>query len=593
MKRIKLKSTFLSLTVGFLLVLLSVPVSAKNGKNILYEVWGADQSNSVSSAPARGTIGSLIWVWNSEDIHSQLTNGTTAQPLGCDGNNTPGDGPCDLLNVFPGTLVEHDSNGVTGASLHDYDYGRLHGALPDPQNRYMNINLFGPGNGFIGIMDGATKEAVALFRVTGTSSGQRVHMSFWNSDGSALLIANLDGKVLERIDIARDTDGSITQAAFNRSASLGVGKNLAVTAEVKVYLGQNEQGNPMIGTITGDYSNANLGDLTPAGKCRENGCISGTDGEMGGRVNNVIICPIVSANDYAYITMGGGGLLVANTRTTPMTIVGEYGQEVINGAGCGGIQVGDHMWLNAGISASAAGNVHSTFTIYTLDDRVFNTVQAENTPLPVTVYKDSDASDGNAANTATIGNLSGDQPPNLTGQLPGTSTRRDSHGMARTLSGKHVHTVDRIQNIVEVINTKTLARTTYDLASANGLGNGVGPCDAASVTSESGSTGDPALPPNDATPDLLENTPDGKYLAVALRGPIPVSVTHAAQGSCPGVGIIRLLAGGKRGKLATVLRTTNTIDDTPVSAPGGHIYEGTEHSDIHGASVRTRVEDMK
>ncbi len=577
-----------------LLLILSVPVSAKNGKNIPYEVWGADQSNTVSSATVRGTIGSLIWVWNSEDIHAQLTYGTTAQPLGCDGTNTPGDGPCDLFDVFPNTLLEHDAIGPTGAELGHYNYGRLHGALPDPQNRYMNINLFGPGNGFIGIMDGATKEAVALFRVTGTSSGQRVHMSFWNNDGSALLIANLNGKVLERIDITRDANGAITQASFNRSASLGVGKNLVVTAEVKVYLGSNAQGNPMIGAITGDYSNADLGDLTPAGKCRENGCDGGdSDGNMGGRPNNVIVCPIVSDTNHTYITVGGGGLLVADTTTTPMSLVGEYGQEVINGAGCGGVEVGNHMWLNAGVSASGAGDKHSTFTIYTLDDTAFSNAQPENTPLPVIAYKDSDPNNGNAANTNTIGNMGGDPAPNMTGQLPGTTTRRDSHGMARTLSGKHVHTVDRIQNVVEVINTNTLARTTYDLTSMNGKGNGTGPCDAASVTFENGLTGDSLLPPNDPAPDLIENTPDGKYLAVALRGPIPVSVTHSAQGSCPGVGIIRLLASGKKGKLATVLRTTNTVDTTSVSAPGGHPYAGAEHSDIHGASVRTRVEDMK
>ncbi len=591
MKCSKLKPHMIGITVTLLLIL-SVPVSAKNGKNIPYEVWGADQSNSVSGASARGTMGSLIWVWNSEDIHTQLTNGTTAQPLGCNGNNTPGEGPCDLLDVFPDTLDEYDDNGDTGAVLGDYSYGRLHGALPDPQNRYMNINLFGPGNGFIGIMDGATKEAIALFRVTGTTAGQRVHMSFWNSDGSALLIANLNGKVLERIDITRNPDGTITQASFNRSASLGVGKNLSVTSEVKVYKGLNAQGQPMMGEIIGDYNNADLGDLTPAGRCRENGCANNPDGDKGGRPNNVIICPIVSDNNHAYITMGGGGLLVADTTSTPMSIVGEYGQEVINGAGCGGVQVGNQMWLNAGVSASGAGNVHSTFTIYTLDDTAFSTVQGQNTPLPVVAYKDSDASDGNAANTGTIGNVDG-APPNLTGQLPGMTTRRDSHGMARTLSGKHVHTVDRIQNVVEVINTNTLARTTYDLTSVNGKGNGTGPCDAASVTFENGSTGDQGLSSNDPAPDLIENTPDGKYLAVALRGPIPVSVTHSAQGSCPGVGIIRLVASGKRGKLATVLRTTNTIDNTPVSALGGHSYVGTEHSDIHGASVRTRVEDMK
>ncbi len=565
---------------------------ADPGKTQPYEVWGADQSNSVAGAPARGTQGSLIWVWRSEDVHAQVSNGLPAEPLGCDGTNTPGQGPCNLFDVFPGTLAEHDVNGATGNALGDYDYGRLHGALADPQNRYMNVNLFGPGNGFVGIIDGVTKEAVALFRVTGTTSGQRVHMSFWNSDGSALLVANLNGKVLERIDVTRDDLGRITDAVFNTQAGLGVGKGLAVTASAKVYRGLNAHGNPMIGSVAGNYEDTDLGDLTPAGKCRENGCASGPDGASGGRANNVIICPIVSDNDHAYITFGGGGLLVADTRTTPMRIVGEYGQQVINGAGCGGVQVGEQMWLNAGVSAAGAGNVQSTFTIYTLNDLAFASIQGENHPMPMEVYSDDDPDDGNAANTATIGNASGVAEPNLTGQLPGVTTRRDSHGMASTISGGHVHTVDRLQNVVEVIDTHTLHRTTYDLTSANGKGQGAGACDAASVTYEDGATGDVNLPANDPAPDLMESTPDGKYMAVALRGPIPVSVTHSAQGSCPGVGIIRVLAGGKRGKLATVLRTTNVVDDTPVSAPGGHAYTGAEHSDVHGASVRTRVEDV-
>ena len=81
---------------------------------------------------------------------------------------------------------------------------------------------------------------------------------------------------------------------------------------------------------------------------------------------------------------------------------------------------------------------------------------------------------------------------------------------------------------------------------------------------------------------------DGKYLVVALRGPIPVSVTHAAQGSCPGVGIIEVTDGGASGRLAGVLRTTNTVDTSDVAAPGGHAYTGSEHSDVHGAAVRMK-----
>jgi DNA-binding beta-propeller fold protein YncE len=184
-------------------------------------------------------------------------------------------------------------------------------------------------------------------------------------------------------------------------------------------------------------------------------------------------------------------------------------------------------------------------------------------------------------NTATIGNLEG-QAANATGQLPGSTSRRDSHGMAITPSGDYIHTVDRIQNNVEVFNTATLAHTTYDLLSADGQGNGLGACAAASVLD------DPALPGNDPAPDLMEATPDGKYLVVALRGPVPVSVTHSAQGSCPGVGIIELLEDGATGRLVGVLSTTNTVDTAPLSAPGGHAYTGAERSDIHGAAIRRK-----
>ena len=401
-------------------------------------------------------------------------------------------------------------------------------------------------------------------------------MSFWSTDGSAILIANLHGKVLERINVTRDASDTITQLSFDRGASLGVGKGMEVTADATMFTGMNDHGNMLIGEIVGAYDSGAFGDLTPNGVCKENGCTSGDDGATGGRANNVIICPIASDNDHVYLTMGGGGLLVADLTATPMSIVGEYGNQTFNGAGCGGVQVGDDVWLNGGVSASGAGATQSTFTMYTLDDTAFGATNAENMPAPVEVWKD-------ATNTNTIGNLDGTDTPNETGQMPGSTTRRDSHGMAATVDGAYTHTVDRIQNTVEVFNTATLAQTSYDLTSADGQGTGEGACAAASVTDDSG------LPGNDPAPDLMAETPDGKYLMVALRGPVPVSVTHAAQGSCPGVGIVELLEGGASGRMVGVLRSTNTVDTSDVDVPGGHAYTGAERSDIHGAEVVTKT----
>ncbi|MEA2080729.1 MAG: hypothetical protein U9P00_12925 [Pseudomonadota bacterium] len=603
MKYLKNKSTAIATAMSLLVAVPGV-VTAKNGTNTPYEVWGSDQSNSVPDKSV-GKDGSFIWIWNSEDVDKQITKGTEALPLGCDGNDVPGDGPCDIKHVFPAGLAQHDGSGLTGETLGSLSagggFGKLHGMLADPQNLYMNFNSFvtdGTG-GYIGIMDGRTKEAVALFRVTEVAAGVRrsLHMSFWNYDGSALLLANLHGKILERIDITRDADGNITNANFNRAASLGVGKAQVVTEDATAFVGNNAHDNPLVSTVSGSYDAGAFSDLTPNNFCKENSCGLGNgDAANGGRPNNVIVCPIVSDNGNAYITMGGGGLLIADTSTTPMSLTGEYGANVVNGAGCGGVQVGDYMWLDAGASAGGGGLTQSTFTQYTFDDTAYSSVQAPDMPAPLTVYKDTftEDIDGTGANTHTLGNLDGpggnvNAMVNDTGQLPGVSTRRDAHGMARTVDGKYIHTVDRIQNVAEVFDTDSMTWVgTYDLTSKNGNGTGGdGPCAAMSVTD------DPGLPGNDPAPDLMDTTPDGKYLVVALRGPVPASVLHAAQGSCPGVGMIRLLDDGERGKLATVLRSSHQVPTTQSStAVGGHDYTGDERSDIHGASVRDRVEDM-
>jgi hypothetical protein len=333
------------------------------------------------------------------------------------------------------------------------------------------------------------------------------------------------------------------------------------------------EGSQLISKVAGEYSDAALEDLTPNGVCKENGCGSGADGAAGGRPNNVIICPIPSSTGRAYITVGGGGLLVADTFSTPIAQVGEYGNQVVNGAGCGGVQVGETMWLNAGVSAADGGATWSTFTVYTIDDGAFDASAAlpQNMPAARQVFADP-------GNTATRGRPTGD-PSNASGQLPGSTSRRDAHG-AVSVNGAYVHVVDRIQNIIEVFDAASKARIgSYDLTSTDGQGTGVGPCEAASVSD------DPGLPRNDPAPDLLESTADGRYLMIALRGPAPVSVAHTSQGSCPGVGVIAMLDGGRSGRLVAVLRSSNTVATDPVSAPGGWAYTGAERSDIHGAAV--------
>ena len=400
-------------------------------------------------------------------------------------------------------------------------------------------------------------------------------MSTWSEDGKYILIDNLQGKAIERINIERDNDGNIISAVFDRSATIGLGKDMMVEEGATYFLGKNAYGRPLIGGIIGDYAKADLNDLTPNEYCKEDGCSSSA--LTTGRTNNVPICPLPSIENNLYITLGAGGLFVLDFTATPMSIVGEYDQQTVNGAGCGGIQGGNQLYINAGVAASSTGFDQSTFTVYSFDTGGYNSSSSNlpNEPKPTIIFKDQ-------TNTNTNGNLDGMiGTSNDSGQLPGATTRRDSHGLIMTQNEEFIHVVDRIQNVMEVFNSRNNDRSTYDLTTGSGTGTGVdAACSSKSVVD------DPNLPKNDPTPDLGTITPDGKYIMIALRGPAPVSVAHSAQGSCPGIGIIEITENGGSGKLVDVIRTTNEIDTAPLNPiPGGIQYTGKERSDVHYIGV--------
>ena len=202
-----------------------------------------------------------------------------------------------------------------------------------------------------------------MFRVTAFSTDKKrsIHMSFWSTDGSAIIMANLHGKAVERINVERDENNLITQLTFDKSATIGL-KDLIVEEEATFFTGNNAFGRPLIGAVTGDYNDADLGALTPSGECKESGCGTGT-GTDPGRKNNLPICPNPSTNDNIYVTLAGGGLFVVDVTSTPMKIVGEYTGSEVNGAGCAGVQVDDTMYVDSGVSAGGAGATQSTFTV--------------------------------------------------------------------------------------------------------------------------------------------------------------------------------------------------------------------------------------
>ncbi|MDE0220743.1 MAG: hypothetical protein OXJ90_15875, partial [Spirochaetaceae bacterium] len=308
------------------------------------------------------------------------------------------------------------------------------------------------------------------------------------------------------------------------------------------------------GRVSGEYANFQSRH-TPSGALKEGP----------GRPNNVVVCPIPSSNNHVYVTFGGGGLFVVDVTTEPMSIVAEYTNDVIGAAGCGGAEGGGFMHLNAGVSASGAGADDSTFILYRL-------------PL--------DYPDGSDPITTP------NQPPVVTFHEEKTmdisadaelAQRRDAHGLVMSPNRRFLYQFDRIRNNVEVFDmgkvindpTATVAEQARAHAATLDL-TGSGYC-----------VGEPAPFVNvdghgyeltdDPAPDLVDITPDGRLLIVSFRGPHPVTVRHAALGSCPGFGIVTLEGDGSAGALTHVFRTF--LPDAT----------GTRNlSDIHAAVVRIK-----
>ncbi len=81
---------------------------------------------------------------------------------------------------------------------------------------------------------------------------------------------------------------------------------------------------------------------------------------------------------------------------------------------------------------------------------------------------------------------------------------------------------------------------------------------------------------DDPTPDLLDISPGGNRIFMALRGPNPLSGNNPAfnnaAGSTPGVGVIRVEQGGRGGVF---------FARVPIS----RIVGGVERADPHGLKV--------
>jgi hypothetical protein len=502
----KARSRFLSTALASLLW----PTPATSATP--YEVWLSDQANTqgISEATPTGTHGGKVRIYDGADLEK----------------HPPADNPLVLdvtANLFPTADV------TTGAHV-----SRIHGILPSPDHKYMTLNFVASGH--LGIVDGETKSPVCLFRTTATSTGRQNHMSFWAPNGRSILVANQNGRILERVDVKRDDSGAVTGFDFNAAASLDLvgGPGRIIGQPVAVDVNAHDG---ISCTVSGTV--ADQPTTTPTGAHKQ---------AAGIRPTNTLICPIPSSTSrHVFATLGGGGMFVIDMQVTPMAIVAEYDVNVVHAAGCGGVEAAGFMHFNTG----TPGPNISEFTIYRfpLDYPSAPDFNAANTPEPVAVWEDADN-----------GKVAGVHIP--------AGTNRDAHSLVlvrNVVSGKprYLHQIDRIRNNVEVFkiappwdDLEFRHEGTYSLTTTGACGSTAG-----------------ANKSNDPTADLgdlsVGGTPDGGRIYVALRGAFPLTVSHAADGSCPGLGIITLSPDRKSGELTHALPTTvlNFAGDQNLSDP--------------------------
>ncbi|WP_437970062.1 hypothetical protein WMF04_12520 [Sorangium sp. So ce260] len=194
-------------------------------------------------------------------------------------------------------------------------------------------------SGHVAIFDAATRAPVACLRSSpGADGARQAHAAVPAPDDSYILVANQNGKLLERIA----TDYAAGTFVWDHDAKLNLATCVAPS------------GDP-----------CQFPDIRP---------------------DNAPICPIIDAGGaYGFITLRGGGMFVVDPAATPIQIVGEYDVTAVNGNGCGGVEAGGSMFINSG--GGTAANLDQ-FDVYRFPLAGYAPTNAVNTPPPQVVFTD-------------------------------------------------------------------------------------------------------------------------------------------------------------------------------------------------------------
>lgn len=253
----------------------TVPVAQPLG----HEVWLLDQSNTAGDGDI-GAYGGLLHIYDGEALRSSAA---TAVPETIDFGGGAAELCFGLTDAYP--VRPH---------MISFNADQTHGIISFV------------ASGHVLIVEAATREPVACFRTEPGSEGARqAHAAIPTPDQRYLLVANQNGKKLERIS----TDY----------------RNGIFVQELDATL-------PLYGDA-----------MTP------NGVQVETPEDPTIRPDTAPICPFIPSTGYpVYISLRGGGMLAADPYSTPMQIVAEYTAADVARDGCGFVEASGWVYANGG-----------------------------------------------------------------------------------------------------------------------------------------------------------------------------------------------------------------------------------------------------
>jgi hypothetical protein len=290
----------------------AVPAAVSAAEALPFEVWLVDQSNSPDRA-----FGGTIHIFDGSDLMDDEARSAV---------------PTHVLDLAGATaalcMATTGANPVRPHMLF-FNAGRTHALLAFV------------ASGHVVVFDAATRAPVACLRSSpGAGGARQAHAAFPAPDDSYILVANQNGKLLERIS----ADYATNSFALEPAAML-------------------------------DLANC----TTPNGLLCQEPTL---------RSDNAPICPLLDgAGDLSWVTLRGGGLFVVDVRSTPMRIVAEYDRVTVHPNGCGGSAVGGHMYVNSG--GALATNL-SEFDVYQFPLSGYSATNPPNVPAPRRVFTRDD-----------------------------------------------------------------------------------------------------------------------------------------------------------------------------------------------------------